>query len=131
MSDYDALWRMFTWEAKDGLGRAFLKEYAEEVSERLLESAYVHADDLVRDEAVEGSVLCLLRDCMTDEQWDEFNGNDAPSCPECDDAGAWVRELARYSNTELRRRGMTDEDIRHIRELSRHLEPHCRRGDRA
>lgn len=45
--------------------------------------------------------------------------------------GAWVRDLDKLSDEQLREKGLSDEDIYHIRELRRHLEPHDHRGDSA
>ena len=88
MSKYDELWRALTYDAQDGLGAAFLKEWLSDVRERLAAHSYPIHEDFAHDDKLEDCLIFLLQDVMVADDFDEFIGVPPAgdcSAPQCDD----------------------------------------------
>lgn len=81
MSKYDELWKALTYEAQDGLGAAFLKEWLGDVRERLAAHNYPVHGDFAHDDRLEDCLIFLLQDAMVPDEFEEFVG--VPPAGDC------------------------------------------------
>lgn len=78
--NYEDLWAAFSWDAKDEFTKASLKEWMEEVDERV----QAHEEDRIRDEKTRDALMTLLAEVMTEEEFSHYcdPSPEIPSGPE-------------------------------------------------